>query len=159
MATTPTNRWVSRHKCAQILSSFSSLCPSSTFLSCYFFLEEEEVKGISLTLLVQKYGILPCSILSPNEWQTLPLQLLLQCCTISKGKTWGGTVLEQKYWMQVETASSYGLEYTLGPFRPWQWWTIHRNFISHFIWHLHGQSEMLIMCFFFFSLLLTELFL
>lgn len=68
------------------------MCTNSQFLiftsllilpQLLLFLEEQEVRDISLILSVPKYGILPCSILSPNEWQTLPLQLFLQCYTVS----------------------------------------------------------------------------
>lgn len=159
MATTPAYRWVSRHKCAQILSSSSSLCPSSMsqkkLLS--FLKEEEVVKGISLILLVQKYGILPSSILSPNEWQTLPLQLFLRCYTISnKGKreeelSWNKNI--ECRWRELPHVA----------------WSTHQDLSDHAsdeypdtssptLFGFYMESEMLIMCFFFFSLLPTELF-
>ena len=77
----------------------------------------------------------------------------------NKGKLEEELCLEQGYGVQMEGAPSYGLEHTLGTFRPWQWWTVHRNLISHLILLLHGQSEMLIMYSFFFSLLPSNHFL
>lgn len=85
-------------------------------------------------------------------------QFLCSCfCSVTPSVTMENIVLEWEYWMQVERDPSYGLEHTPGPSRLWQWWKVHKNLISYLILLLHGQSEMLIICFFFFSLLPHEL--